>query len=145
MGLDSEADFAWAAGFLDGEGCFLCRPVEKGGQKTPGVLRRKPSIDACQCAEEPIRKLQRILGGMVITLNRKTVTGKTVWHWQNNSARQIRAILPKLLPYLTVKRDAAELLLAHAITFSGARKNGWLTTAVIERRAVIEAAMASLP
>lgn len=99
---------AWCAGFLDGEGSFC---ITKTGPQTKQP-RMKPFV-MCDQAEtdEPLRRLQLVLGGAIHQRPRPTVTGKTVWHWSMSGSLQIREAVPRLLPYLCRKLRDAELLL----------------------------------
>lgn len=107
--MGCEVDFAWAAGFLDGEGSFMiCRGRAKGFLKS--------FISADQTEKTSLEKLARIIGGKVHQRNRPTVTGKTVYHWQISSASSIREVVPLLLPHLTVKRQKAKILLDFCFT-----------------------------
>jgi hypothetical protein len=109
---------AWAAGFLDGEGWFGFKVVERKGQRSPGIVRRRAVVAAAQVTRAPLDRLAETLGGRVSGDARRTVTGKTVWQWNLAGTRQIETAIAALLPYLIVKHDVAELLLAHVSTFT---------------------------
>lgn len=54
----TEAEWAWAAGFIDGEGCFTPR-------KTHGGKYRTITLVVGQVRKEPLEKLAKILGVQV--------------------------------------------------------------------------------
>ena len=98
-------DYAWAAGFLDGEGTFLA---------TPRGSSYQPQIAAAQVVPEPIERLHALLGGTVQVVNDKRPQHRPYWRWGLWGATAVRAVVPPLLPHLTTKRREAELLLALA-------------------------------
>lgn len=53
-----KVDYAWAAGFIDGEGCYgVKRPEKHNG----GAIH----LSVVQVSEQPLLRLQSILGGCV--------------------------------------------------------------------------------
>lgn len=113
--MASETEYAWAAGFLDGEGSFLIVPSRKQNE---AIYKRKPSIQAQQIVEKPISKLYKILGGSIIERSNTTSAGNPIWQWQIQGGKGSLEALPLLLPHLVVKRRAAELLLRYANTYN---------------------------
>lgn len=92
---------AWAAGFLDGEGCFtLTRSTNK---RTVNAR-----IHAGQIVRDPLDKLQGLFGGNV---SLRDTRNRPFWLWELYGASACRTVLPQLIPYLVVKRAQAELLL----------------------------------
>lgn len=84
------------AGFIDGEGCFsIC-------------LRKdtyyEPTLIVANNHRHPLDLLAHYAAGRVYTL------GTRCYQWRV-SHRQLRIFLPKLIPYLLVKREQAELML----------------------------------
>ena len=55
MAVVSTLDIAWAAGFIEGEGCF----------GAPVNVRTGVSVSAAQVQREPLERLQRIFGGRI--------------------------------------------------------------------------------
>ena len=103
-----ETDYAWAAGFLDGEGCFQAVKRRSG----PGHTYN-PSLSASQACRQPLERLQEIFGGAICESKTRLRPGESrIWLWQVFSAEALREILPKLIPYMTVKQKEATLLLA---------------------------------
>ena len=84
---------AWAAGFIDGEGCIRCRPRE-------GLYRVRLAV--AQNESQPLLLLQYCFGGNVIK-------GKTtqVYIWEFNGVDVINA-LEELVPFLVTKKEEAQ-------------------------------------
>lgn len=108
MGCDS--DFAWAAGFIDGEGYVHLQPVHK--RRSDGYTNRKPRIEVAQVDPIALLKLQRILGGSVIQMSARNGR-KQSFRWDLTGVK-VAPALEALLPYLTVKKTQALLLLEYA-------------------------------
>jgi hypothetical protein len=113
-----DTDIAWAAGFLDGEGHFGAR-FRSGGRTSLGV-----ELTASQTHKAPIDKLVEIFGGAVHEVSKKTTTGRTTWQWTIASGKRLREVLPLLIPYLTTKKQEAEILLELSNTFLTSRSHG---------------------
>lgn len=103
--MGCETDLAWCAGFLDGEGSFLL-----------ATDRNRPMIQAQQIVSEPIERLKDVLGGSTFERTNRTVKGHPIYQWNLQGGVTMRRVIPMLLPYLTVKRQAASLLLEFAHT-----------------------------
>ena len=94
--------WAWAAGFIDGEGCISFRRLSSGGCK--GIV-----VSATQARSvDPLERLSKVFGGH--TQVRPRPNKSTVYRWGVWSRDHSRWFLTGILPYLTVKR--AEALLA---------------------------------
>lgn len=96
-------DAAWAAGFLDGEGCVsVVRCTHKG------VAREQVQVlvDAAQVKPEPLRKLAVLFGGTV----RFNPRQQGIYTWRVYG-RKAGVVLTAVLPYLVGKRRQAELCL----------------------------------
>lgn len=109
----NETDLAWAAGFLDGEGCFTLAKAttRRNGKEWVGY---RCGIGANQAIySEPIKFLHESFGGTIFIRGQKTVTGKTVYQWRIG-AKEARNILPSIIPYLRVKHDQAKYVLEFA-------------------------------
>jgi hypothetical protein len=94
-----DTDIAWAAGFIDGEGCIYINRK-----------RHHVRLSAYQKVPEPIYKLNEIFSqGAIHNYERKTPTGKlsAIWTWTVNG-KQAKSIIELLLPYLVVKRAKAK-------------------------------------
>ncbi len=106
MRLVRDTDYAWAAGFFDGEGCVsICKSAQRGQNNRLMSLK----IIFTQLDPSPLilikeifnsdRPLQVVSGrGMQRDYHRLTFSGPTA-----------AFALEKMLPYLTVKRQLAEV------------------------------------
>lgn len=84
-------DIAWAAGFLDGEGCLI-------------FMQNDAKITVSQKDPRPLLKLKGLFGGAICKHSR----GIYVWQLTTNNCYKA---LEVLIPHLTVKKEQAELLL----------------------------------
>jgi hypothetical protein len=111
----SDVDLAWSAGFLDGEGCFTLS-INTGKQD----WNRRPIMNACQIRILPIAKLESLFGGVVRNPRSDRTSTGDHFQWQL-STKSMVVVIPWLLPYLTVKKEEAELVLAYAKTVKRSR------------------------
>jgi hypothetical protein len=92
-------DWAWAAGFIDGEGCIL-------------LTRNSPRVTACQKDRELLDRLLALFGGTV----RQQVKGRKtpIWVWGVNG-KQAVAVMQGIYPMLsTRRRERVDLVLRGA-------------------------------
>lgn len=83
-------DIAWAAGFVEGEGCLH-------------ATSSAPMLDATQCQREPLDKLQRIFGGKVRSTRPKTSNHQEVFIWGLRGSRAI-AVMMTLYSFFSPRR-----------------------------------------
>ncbi len=127
--------WAWCAGFIDGEGCFGFAPGQRSGHE----WRRRPWLSACQVGAAPLLRLHALLGGFVYEEVRPTAAGNPVHTWALSGASALRGVLPRLIPHLVVKREEAEVLLEYCRGMRGRGSGRALTAEEISRReALIE-------
>lgn len=126
-------DLAWAAGFVDGEGCITVvtqtyRPGRDGKQRRP-TMRFKFTIN--QNCRSTLDRLQRILGETSY-LNESTFTdgmNRRGWTLQYDGHHALRAV-QKLEPYLHRKKQyvrVAEQLFDEGKLGQRPGRNGWDT------------------
>lgn len=98
--MASDVEYAWAAGFIDGEGHFGCRQATKNTFQI--------SIQVHQKGREPLDKLQKIFGGKVY------ITGRPgIFKWSIQKREDVVSAYEKLKPYLSkVKQLQAEIAIA---------------------------------
>ena len=84
-------DLYWAAGFLDGEGCFCFSKPHK-------VL-----VQAVQLEKELLERLQKLFGGVLRLI--KTPEGKPCWQWSTSSPSRAVGIMFTLFSLLSLKRQ----------------------------------------
>jgi hypothetical protein len=129
---DRTLQIAWAAGFLDGEGCFaLSKNSGKGCHETT----KSPVLHASQTRTVPLDRLVELFGGTVRPF-RVTSAGSLSYQWCLTGS-QLVPILEELIPHLVLKQGEARAVLAYAKTI-GPRgygpMNHWTQ---IRRRAII--------
>jgi hypothetical protein len=132
----TDTEYAWAAGFLDGEGCF--RLIRRQGKGKISHVSRQSYIGASQTVREPLDKLAEMFGGKVRIQKRLTVSGKTAWHWEVNGAETVRNCIIKLLPYLMVKQNQAKVVLAFTYEM-GLRGCIYTSEQIMKREEIIAA------
>lgn len=132
---NTEAYNAWAAGFFDGEG-NVC--ICQSGKQKAGGLR----ISASQVAREPIDRLHYMFGGSV-----RKVPGKGSWsdHWTwQVSFTKAAAALERMLPYLCVTKEQAELGLKFQSLMLPYGQRSKITEAQTAEREAIKSAISKL-
>ena len=101
----SDTEAAWLAGFLDGEGCLAVYPVRDKYRAyhitVPGV--HYGSLKRCRDLTDT---------GNVTVKHEADAVRQKQWYWRVASKRDIVDIIRQVLPYLTVKREDALVILA---------------------------------
>jgi hypothetical protein len=103
--MADELRHAWAAGFLDGEGCFTL--AKRAGFDVD--VSRQPSISASQIASDPLQILADLFGGRV-RFQGVTKGGHDVHQWAITESQLIVAAIDKLGPFLVNKKCEAEIV-----------------------------------
>ena len=99
-----EANLAYLAGLVDGEGCISIKHNIRNNNYFPWVavgMTQKEGIDL----------LVEMFGGTIredLTSNRKS----TMYRWERNKREDVVNVLQQLLPYLRVKKALAVSVLA---------------------------------
>lgn len=92
----SETDYAYLAGLIDGDGCFSYGTANGGLYVHLRIVNTYLPV---------MEHLVRLYGGY---LSKQSGTaGWKVAHHYTLSASKLRILLPKILPHLIIKRDAA--------------------------------------
>ncbi len=94
----TEVDYAWAAGFIDGEGCLYYQG-------------RTPCLTVSQSVKAPLAVLRQVLGdGAIYRYERTTPAGKAteMYHYYLGGRKRLPVILQMVLPYLLVKGAQAQ-------------------------------------
>ena len=86
-------DFYWAAGFLEGEGCFA-------NSKSGGSI----SIDTAQVQLQPLERLKIIMGGYIILRPARTPRSSPIYHHRLNG-RNAEKWMMHLRPAMSPKRQ----------------------------------------
>ena len=110
----TETDRAWAAGFLDGEGCFT---LLKNSSKSQHETTRGVNISAIQVKKEPLIRLQKILGGRI---NGPVKNGnrakQDAYCWRISNAEEAKKAIEIVFPYLQGKEEDAAIVYSYSLT-----------------------------
>jgi hypothetical protein len=105
-----ETDYAWAAGFLDGEGAI---GIEKTGEPArDGRTSFTGRVIATQGIRAPLDKLKHMFGGTIYTVRNQY---GEYWAWRVRGDGTLLC-LKSILPYLVLKQRQAELVIAFKAT-----------------------------
>lgn len=102
------AEIYWAAGFLEGEGCFSSREQQHPKWKNTTVLG--VDVLAVQVQKEPLERLQRWFGGSLkqriqgVDKRNPDCVRRSIWCWSLTSSRGI-ALMMTLLPLMSPWRQ----------------------------------------
>jgi LAGLIDADG endonuclease len=110
--LDQTANWAWAAGFMDGEGTFLISR-ERDSRKGTGYRSCRAMMAVSNTCKYSLMRLTNIFGipDKIIVRPQLRPHHKQQWQFNIRSQVEIVRIIRCLLPYLIVKRCVAELLM----------------------------------
>ena len=103
--IDDKTVLAYAAGFLDGEGCIEIRPRDQSSRKKGQFYLR---ITIAGIHEPTIRWIKDTFGGHVNYRPSQNKKWKPVWAWVASS-HEAKIFLEQLLPYIKIKKPQALL------------------------------------
>jgi len=107
--MKEELDVAWAAGILEGEGCFFIYDRNiRTGSKNIGIR--------CNMTDEDIiLRLKDVFSfGTIHVKSPKKPQHKVGWEWRLEKHSSIEEVINKVLPYLGKRRSSkAKELLAY--------------------------------
>lgn len=104
--MKKETDLAWAAGFIDADGCIrigMKKPYGPSGNITPQFY---VEVSASQMTRSPLDKLKDMFGGSVLDVSRHK--SKVNWQWKLSCGKAMEC-LEEILPYLVLKTEEAEV------------------------------------
>lgn len=105
MGSRSNIDFAYIAGFLDGDGSLMLQIK----RRKDGRLRRRFMCTICfyqdRRHEEPLLWMRKILGIGYLSRRNDRISELRI-----NGYKQVSLILKRLMPYLRFKKKQAKAL-----------------------------------
>lgn len=134
---DKQALRAWAAGFIDGEGCIIVVKHKPHNGVSPSYYVR---LKVSNTRLEPLLRLKSLFGGYIIEYKYTS----PVKHWKNLfnwviQGRSALFCLEQILPYLTIKARQAKLGLELEYLKAAKRhqKTVALTDKELERRELI--------
>lgn len=88
--IPTEIEFAWAAGFIEGDGHF-------------SLNRTTSEIDVTQKELESLVWLYDWFGGSVFTIENQGIKKLTYYRWRV-AGPKAKSIMRKMYPYMTTKR-----------------------------------------
>lgn len=102
--MPTDLQLAWAAGFLDGEGCFGSY-LQRGSSSARIVVSQSGS-------DSTLRVLTDIYGcGRIHRVKQSSPLSRLdKYSWSVSSAGEIQRVLDLTIPYLVAKRDQAMVL-----------------------------------
>lgn len=106
--INTKVLYAYMAGIVDGEGCISIRrqlPLVRKAEKSPRFTSR---LAIRMCDREAIKLFEAASGHSATWV--KNGLGGYIWSWQVH-CKKAANLLHKLIPYLTIKRRQADLLL----------------------------------
>ena len=138
-----DTDYAWAAGFIDGEGTITLKRYKS--HYTTRKIHYQPYVCLGQANYdghyEAVRHLQKLFGGSLSTWKNKPPREETL-SWVVVS-RQAVDCLKKIRPYLIAKSKHADLLISYYET-AGLRKSYRITDEELAKREKIWSKMRSM-
>lgn len=137
MNTLTEFDKAYIAGFFDGEGCIGYYNASKAIRKRPGYFHS--SVGVCNTDPRVVIWIQEVTGlGRSSIIKLKGGNRKPAYQWQIGKKADVITFLATIRPYLKVKGDQVDVLLAHLATETAyVKKHGSVTPEIVESRQVI--------
>ena len=104
----TETDYAWLAGIVDGEGSFVISRTRV--QENRVGFSYRGAMNISNTSEEMMKHILKITGvGNLTRLPESRFDWKDRFNY-NASAGAVRVLLPKIMPYLVLKRPQAEVM-----------------------------------
>lgn len=140
----TEAELAYFAGILDGEGCLSLDSLKQrisGGHR----VYHNPCIRVSNTDARLIQWIQARFPGRVAPVKIRALMRKPQWTWSLYGPT-VEAVLVAVVPHLVIKREQAELLIEYRRTMlpRGAQR-GWKKnahslsdTTLVQRGAVVD-------
>lgn len=105
--MRSKAEYAYAAGIVDGEGCIqILHSIHPAASGT--VQSWKIQIEINMCSKKVLDKMAGFFGGAVVRYRDRPNMHYVQWRWQVYSTVAYNA-LKKMRPYLVEKLSQADL------------------------------------
>jgi len=95
-------DWAYLAGFFDGEGCITLAPSQTDGKWNKTFILR---VQLASTNEWAIQAVKFACGG-VVSIDRQQGNHKLAYRWVI-TANKARVFLEQILPYLKIKKPLA--------------------------------------
>lgn len=130
----TEAEKAYLAGIIDGEGCIT---ICKGARYENRVV----TVAVAMNDREPLDLLFNIFGGCFVTLRKNNPKWRDGWRWAVKQ-RKAKVVLEAVLPYLRVKHRQVVLALEFINSFT--HIGGRATTAQREKQCQLHSQISAL-
>ena len=97
-----DPNLTWAAGLIEGEGCFILSKDKRSNH-------HKTAIQVEMTDKDVLEKLQRTLGGTIIESNypskfKRFPNAKPSWRWYIHKQKDLFDVLIKIMPFLNKRR-----------------------------------------
>ncbi len=103
----TEAEKGYLAGLFDGEGC-----IGYYERCTKNVPYHSASLHICMTEKHAVEWIMKRVGYGKISFSEKSGNRKSVWSWQLCNKPQILEVLLFIRPYLLVKAEQVDVVLA---------------------------------
>lgn len=113
--MPSDVDLAWAAGFIDGEGCIYLNR-ERNSRR---VAYLRPTLEVANTDPAPLVKLAEMFGGTIKEVRRDSAKHRNAYKWCLRGFASVQATLAATRPYMRVKGDEADIVLGLRVTGRG--------------------------
>jgi len=110
----TKEEWAYIAGFLDGEGCIGVYTRSKnhmGTRQITGAVSYRPRISVTNTNKEVLLWMQSKLGGVVRDRGQIRIGWKPIYHWNLQNVQMIFVICENCIPYMHVKAEQARIVL----------------------------------
>ena len=104
-------ELAYIAGLLDADGCFYANSYLRKGRNCTSLTVRIQVTNTYLPVLEWVREI--VGAGHISSYNDNNSSHKVVYAWILNGHSPIEQFLQGVLPYLIIKKEQAELMLAY--------------------------------
>lgn len=125
------ADAAYFAGIVDGEGCIQLQPSTNKHGKT--YVSARVSIDNTNLAV--LERAHTLFGGSIHKKPANKWSKRQLYAWVA-SGNEALELCRQIVPYMIIKQNQAELLIAYCIKFTPNRYNQTAQESLSERLAM---------
>jgi hypothetical protein len=111
-----QTDYAWMAGFIDGEGYigmkkgYTVNDHKYHSWSKEGWYWVTPTINVCNTDYQSLKKIGNAIGANVNKRKKTNTNLKSLYTVECSSREKIKRFLPNIMPYLIVKKKQAELV-----------------------------------
>lgn len=133
----SEVDTAYIAGFFDGEGCVGYYNASQTQSRRPAYFHI--SVNICNIDPCVIKWIATVTGiGKAKITRFKDKKRRTAYQWQIGKKADVIIFLNVIRPYLKVKANQVDVVLAHlTLEATYIQRHGSVTPEIVKARQVI--------